>query len=248
MARKAARFGLARLWTGFEGMIVSMWMTRDVVTVEASTSLKRAATLMTSKSIRRLPVVEQRADGPSLIGMVSDKDLFRAFPPHMNPFSFAAVDTHESRTAVAEIMDRHVITTTPAAPIEEAARAMRDRKIGALPVVNKGVLVGLITESDIFAAFVGLFDSPLGGARITFDVTKGEDIFLWVSQLAGQRGVRVISLNCSQKDDRTVGVVRIVGKAIDDFLGDVWKSRRQVLNVLRLEKSPQSLKREEHSS
>jgi acetoin utilization protein AcuB len=215
-------------------MIVSMWMTRDVVTVEPGTSITDAAALMAAKRIRRLPVVERHADGPRLVGIVSATDLFRAFPPHLNPFSITAPDTPQSRVTVAEIMNRHLVTTTPDAPIEQAAQLMRDNKIGALPVVQKGALVGLITESDIFRAFVGLFESPPGGVRITFDVSKSEDLFGLVAQLAGRRGVRVVGLISSQQNDRSVCVVRVTGGAIDDFLDDIWNSGHHVLNVLRL--------------
>lgn len=215
-------------------MIVSMWMTRDVVTVGPGTSITDAAALMAARHIRRLPVIKRNPDGP-LVGIVSATDIFHAFPPHVNPFGIMAPDTHQSRVTVADIMRRDPPITTPDAPIEEAARVMRDQKIGALPVVHKGALVGLITDSDIFRAFVGLFEAPGGGVRITFDVSRDEDTLGRLIQVAGRRGVRVVSLIPSQQGDRPVCVVRVTGGAIDDFLDDLRKSGHHVLNVLRMQ-------------
>ena len=81
-------------------------------------------------------------------------------------------------------------TTTPATPIEEAAAIMRDEKIGALPVMYEGHMVGLITESDIFRAIVSLFSLPGKGVRITFDMSRDEDVFGLIGQMAQARHAR----------------------------------------------------------
>src|SRR5207253_1873525 len=153
-------------------MLVSMWMTRDVVTIDIGASLADAATLMARKSIRRLPVVEQQPAGPRLAGIISATDILKAFPPHVNPFAIMVPRSQQPHTTLAEKMNRHPHTTSPDAPIEDAARVMRDQRIGALPVVRGEMLLGLITESDIFRAFVEIFESPKGGVRITFDMSK----------------------------------------------------------------------------
>lgn len=215
-------------------MIVSMWMTRDVVTVDTTMTITAAGALMATKGIRRLPVVDRHVDGLHLIGIVSASDLYRAFPAHVNPFGVTAPDTYHSSTTVEQVMKRGPITTTPGTPIEEPARLMRNHKIGALPVVENGVLVGLITESDIFRAFVGLFESPPGSVRITFDTTKSEDTFGLIAKLAGPRKVRILSLISSQYHEQPVYVVRAVGGAMDEFLDDIWKTGHHVLNVLRI--------------
>lgn len=210
-------------------MIVSMWMTRDVITIEPTTLIVEAAALMAARKIRRLPVV----DKTRLLGIVSATDILHAFPPHVNPFS-AQPDAGQMHGAVSEIMNRLLLTATPETPIEEAARLMRDHKIGALPVVHDGHLAGLITESDIFRVFGSLFDHAQGGLRITFSVSKGEDIFVQVASLATSSGVRVLSLFSSEYHDRTVWVVRVVGKTADDFLDALRSSAHHVLNVVRL--------------
>ena len=124
-------------------MIVRMWMTEDVATIESNTPIIDAAALMARRNIRRLPVVEQRPKGPYFLGMVSAADILRAFPTNVNPFAATVQDTYQNPVTAAEIMDRRLLTTTPETPIEEAAAVMRDEKVGVLPVIRDERLVGL---------------------------------------------------------------------------------------------------------
>jgi acetoin utilization protein AcuB len=214
-------------------MIVGMWMTRNVVSIEPGMSLLDAATIMTSRRFRRLPVAERRTDGPHLLGIVTSRDLFRAAPVDVNPFGVLAPEALPGDVTVADVMTRNPHTTTPEAPIEEPARTMCDRKFGGIPVVERGLLAGIITESDIFRAFVSMLESPPGSVRITFGIAQGEDIFALIHKLALPRKVRVISLNAAVHHDTPVCIVRLAGGDLDAFLDDVWTSGHHVINILR---------------
>src|ERR1019366_8188042 len=137
-------------------MNVNMWMTRDVLTVVPETSAAEAAKLMAQKQVRRLMVVEKWADGPHLLGIISAKDVIHAFPPHVNPFAIEGPDARLTPTTVSQIMTANPRTTTPDTPIEEVGALMCAHKIGALPVLRGKILAGIITESDVFRAFVSL--------------------------------------------------------------------------------------------
>jgi len=208
-------------------------MQQDVIVVEPRESATEAAALMARKHIRRLPVVEKRPEGPTLTGIISATDILHAFPPDVNPFGVIVTEAARNLATVGEIMSRYLVTTTPETPIEEAAALMRERKIGALPVVRDQQLVGLITESDIFRAFVGFFTSAQEGIRVTFDISASEDVFGFIAATARKRNVKVVNLISSQQDNRPVCVVRLTGGAIEDFLDDLWSSHHTVLNVLR---------------
>ncbi|HLP76437.1 MAG TPA: hypothetical protein VK327_05900, partial [Candidatus Paceibacterota bacterium] len=93
--------------------------------------------------------------------------------------------------------------------------------------------VGMITESDVFRAFVSFFPPLEGGARITFDVSDGEDIFSYISREAQRRKLRVQTLVMSRQESVPVCVVRITGAGVERFLDDLWNSGHRVLNVLR---------------
>jgi acetoin utilization protein AcuB len=220
-------------------MFVSMWMTRDVLTTEPGATLLSVAQTMAQRKIRRLPVTETSDAGKTLLGIISSTDIWRAFPRDVNPFALdgkAVTPISGLPASVSEVMTRDPITTTSEAPIEEAARIMRDRKIGGLPVLSNGHLVGLITESDIFRAFVELFE-PSGedGVRITFNISKQEDVFALMTSLASRRHLRVVNFVVLQKHERPMCVVHVTGEAIEELLDDVWKSRHQVVSVIHLE-------------
>lgn len=214
-------------------MIVSMWMTRGVVTIGSNESVAAAAALMAHKRVRRLPVTEKQGDHLRVVGMISASDILHAFPPDVNPFAVEAPAERPGALTAGEIMNRQIESTTPATPIEEAAAVMRDQKIGALPVMHEDRMVGLITESDIFRAVVSLFSLPGKGARITFDMSHDEDVFTLIGQLSRKRSIQVVSLISSVIENRPECVVRVAGENVDKFLDDIWASGHVVLNVLR---------------
>jgi acetoin utilization protein AcuB len=220
-------------------MIVSMWMTRELLTVAPETPVTEAAKLMAQKRVRRLLVVDKHADGPRLLGIISAKDVIHAFPPDVNPFAIVGPDARLTPTTVAQIMTSRPRTTTPDTPIEDVAALMCAHKIGALPVLREKSLVGIITESDIFRAFVSLLGSYESGARITFDATKGEDVFELMRKLSRQDNVRIISLIWTERDQQPVCLVRITGAGVEKVLEDLWSSGHIIINVTRFPSAPE---------
>ncbi|HYG21492.1 MAG TPA: CBS domain-containing protein [Verrucomicrobiae bacterium] len=214
-------------------MIVSMWMVRDVVTVRPEMPLNEVAALMAEKRIRRVLVTEPGQAGERLVGLVSAKDILHAFPSDVNPFAVIAARSGAAPGNAGQVMARDLQTTTPDAPIEQAAAVMAEKKVGALPVLRDGKLAGIITESDIFRAFVSIFPTLQGGARVTFDVSAGENIFDYICGEAARRKLRVLSLTTSEQDGLPVCVVRVTGAATERFLEDLWSSGHRVLNVIR---------------
>jgi len=218
-------------------MIVGMWMTKEVISVPPSMSVPEAAAIMAAKRIRRLPVVSGRSGGEHLAGMVGAVDILRAYPPDVNPFAEERPRVRPSAGSVGEIMHRQLVTTGPDVALEEAAALMAKRKIGALPVLRGARLVGIITESDIFRALVGLMGIPGPGARVTFDMSRGEDVFGLIAQAAKRDGVQVKSVISAVEGDRPVCVARIAGPGVEAFLEDLWGSGHLVLNVLRFKET-----------
>ena len=168
-----------------------------------------------------------------LLGIVTHSDVLHAFPADINPFAAIAADSiatfessgRQARVYAADLMARDPLVTAPDAPIESAARLMRDRKIGALPVVSRGILVGLITESDIFRAMVEVFEAPDRAVRITFSLEPGEDVLPLVADIARRRGMRVTSFMALPRHEPPVCVVQLAGAQVEEALDDVWKSQ-----------------------
>jgi acetoin utilization protein AcuB len=215
-------------------MIVSMWMTRDLVTIEPGTPITEASRLMAKKHIRRLPVVEKHSHIPHPIGIITATDILHAYPPKVNPFAIVTSDADKIHVTAGEIMSRSLQTVTPETPIEEAARIMRNNRISTLLVVQNAKLIGLITESDIFRAFVSILESTQGDMRITFEIKTDEDAFDLIAPIALRLGVRVVSLMSIQQGDKKLCVINITGAAMNELLDELWHSGHTVINVLRI--------------
>jgi acetoin utilization protein AcuB len=218
-------------------MFVSMWMTKDLITATAEVPLIDVAKRMAVNNIRRMPIVDAQGQ---LLGLVSSQNVLHAFPMDVNPFTFIAgkgPDAATLKLTAGEVMVLTPLTTTPEAPIEDAARLMLDNKIGALLVMRNGHLLGVITESDIFRAFAGLFDPDTHGVRITFDNSNGQDVFPLIAELTHHHRLRVMSFVSLHKHERPLCVVQVTGtpSGIEAMLNDIWKSRHQVVSVIDLQ-------------
>ena len=123
-------------------MLVRNRMSRPAITVRQDADFQKALALMQERKLRRLPVVD---DDGALVGIVVERDLL-----------VAAMRYLQSRVEVADIMTRGVVTVGPDTDLVDVARTMLERRIGGLPVVEDGRLVGIVTESDIFRRFVDL--------------------------------------------------------------------------------------------
>jgi acetoin utilization protein AcuB len=137
-------------------MRVEELMTPKVFVVEQDDFVDRVFFLIHYESIRHLPVVEKG----KVIGIVSDRDLYKALGPKSNSRAIAeASGAHSAELYVAtkrvrHIMRRGVITVTRDTSASEAAAIMADNKIGALPVVDKDdKLVGILSSTDILRVF-----------------------------------------------------------------------------------------------
>lgn len=130
--------------------LVRDWMTPKLVTVDACAPLRDAYWLMIDHKVRRLPVMDKER----LVGIITLEDLRRAEPPTSIGLDLVRITDMLSRMTVHQAMSRDPKTITPDAALIEAARMMLEHAISALPVIEGSQLVGIITESDIFRAFV----------------------------------------------------------------------------------------------
>jgi CBS domain-containing membrane protein len=132
-----------------EGLKVRDVMTAQVTTLKRNDKLTLANDVMQLGRIRHLPVLDD--DDEQLAGIVSQRDLFRGALAQALGYGQHASRKLLDTFAVKDIMATDVITTSPDTPLVDAARVLMERKIGCLPVVDKGRLVGIITEGDFVA-------------------------------------------------------------------------------------------------
>ena len=144
-------------------MLIGTRMSHSVVFVTPETSITDALNLMKSEHVRRLPVLKRG----KLVGIVSDKDLLNASPSPATSLSVWELTYLLGKLTIGEIMTKDVLTVTEDTPIEEAARIMADYKIGGMPVMRGGEVVGMITETDLFKIFLEMLGARQRGVRLT---------------------------------------------------------------------------------
>ena len=131
------------------------WMSKEVVVITPDQTLPEAHELMKRHKIRRLPVMQ----GSELVGILTIGDLREASPSDATSLSVFELNYLLGRLPIHKIMTRDPLTVTPGTGLTEAAKLMLHHKIGSLPVMEGDEMVGIITESDIFRAFVHLSEA-----------------------------------------------------------------------------------------
>lgn len=215
-------------------MFVRDEMSSPVVTVPPDMPFQDALRLMQQQNFRRLPVVDDKG---KLVGIVAERDLLYASPSPATSLSVWEMNYMLSKIKVNRLMTPEVITTTPDTTIEDAAHSMVVNRIGGLPVVEGGKVVGIITETDIFKILVSMFGGGEPGVRLTLEVPRGKGVLAALSQAVFELGGDIISFGSfpieeDPADDGMVMKVREVGKEqlIDkiEALGDHVIDAREV--------------------
>jgi acetoin utilization protein AcuB len=131
-------------------MRVKEWMSASPTATGPKTSVSEAREVMRRKVIRHLLVTE----GERLVGIVTDRDIRLNLPSPATSLSVWEINYLLTKLTVGDVMTKAVITVEPERPIEDAARLILEHRIGALPVLSEGGLVGILTETDLLRAFV----------------------------------------------------------------------------------------------
>jgi acetoin utilization protein AcuB len=187
-------------------MLVRERMSCNPVTIRADETITEALRVMRESQVRRLPVVDAEG-GP--VGIVSEKDLLYASPSPATSLSIYEMHYLLSRLSVAELMSTELITVAPDTPLEEAARIMADNKIGGLPVVEGGKLVGIITETDIFKVFLELLGARDRGLRLTLRIPERKGEMARLTTAIAELGGNILALGTFLGDDPMTAIVTV---------------------------------------
>ncbi len=212
-------------------MFVGERMSHPVITVSPETPINDALAMFKKEHIRRAPVVK---DG-KLLGIVSERDLLNASPSPVTTLSIWEMNYLISKVTVKQVMTKKVKTVDVDTPIEEAARIMADSKIGGLPVVRDGAVVGMITETDLFKVFLELMgarekatrvtilieDKPGQLAKVTKAIADAGGNFISFGQFTGpELGTRVVTFKVAGMKKEAVN------KALQDLVKKFWDIRQ----------------------
>ena len=199
-------------------MFVANCMTKNPVTIGPDAGMDDAAKLMDKGHFRRLPVVEHG----KLVGFFTNRDLLRASPSSATTLDRYELSTLLSKIKVAYVMQKNVITVTDTMTIEEAALIMTREKIGGVPVLSEvGKLVGIISSTDIFKAFIAVMGLDSGKTRLTIDVADRTGVLRDIATVLADLDISIDSMVTLPQPSGTYQI--IIRADIDDV--DTVKER-----------------------
>ena len=196
-------------------MFVGERMSHPVISVTPEMPINEVLAMFKKERIRRAPVIK---DG-KLLGIVSERDLLNASPSPVTSLSIWEMNYLISKVTIKQVMSKKVKTVDVDTPIEEAARIMADSKIGGLPVMQSGKLVGMITETDLFRIFLELMGAREKALRVTILVEDKPGQLAKVTKAVADAGVNFISFGMFSGPDTSSRVVtfKVAGMKKEDI-------------------------------
>jgi len=213
-------------------MFVRDRMSRTPITITGDITVIDALNLMKAKSVRHLPVVNK---DDRIVGMVSEKDLLYASPSPVTSLNVWEVREMLHLLTVNKVMNTKAITIDEGAPLEEAAVLMSANKISALPVTREKSLVGIITETDLFKAFLNLLGGNRGGVRITVVVSGVKGDMAKISNAIFGCGGDIVGLGMNELEEgdnlRWEVAFKIQGASKEKLVESILPFVKKVLDV-----------------
>ncbi|MGX7243539.1 CBS domain-containing protein [Enterococcus quebecensis] len=182
-------------------MSVSDFMTKNLVVAQPEMKIFDAVDLMKKNNIHRLPVVKNQ----QLVGLITEGTIQAAMPSKATSLSVYEVNYLLNKTTVADVMVKTVETIKPEASLEDGIFQMRQKNIGVLPVVSKNELVGIITNNDIFDAFLKITGYHDGGTRIQLRIPEDhKGILADIAKLLAMNDFSILTVVVNHKELETI--------------------------------------------
>ena len=189
-------------------MAVKDFMTRKVVYISPDTTIAHAADMMREQKLHRLPVIEN----DQLVGLVTEGTIAEASPSKATSLSIYEMNYLLNKTKVGDVMIRDVVTISQFASLEDATYLMLKNKIGILPVVDTEQLYGVITDRDIFKAFLEVSGYGEEGVRLRFVTENKVGVLEQIIRLLVEENLNISNtVNIPRKDGKVVIEVQLAG-------------------------------------
>lgn len=197
-------------------------------TISPNTPIMEAWQLLKENDIRRLPVVK----GDKLVGIVTEGDLQESKASDASSLSIYELNYLVNQIKVDQVMTEDPITVNADDTLDRAALIMREEKVGGLPVLDKGELVGIITESDIFDAMIGLMGFRVGEVRIMIAVEDRAGALIEALQPISQYG-NILSIASDRKGEsnKIINVIRIATQDKEAIIEGMQEAGIEIMDV-----------------
>lgn len=172
-------------------MFVGRKMTTDLITVTPNMPIVKARDLLREYNIKQVPVVDSAG---RLVGILTDRDIRSAWASPATTLSIYELTYVLQKVTVDSIMVRDVITISPDATIERAAKILHDRKIGSLPVMEGQTLVGIITSTDLMEVLLDALGIEEASGRFVVLVRDRIGVLAEVCGLLQQKNISISSM------------------------------------------------------
>ena len=179
-------------------MLVRDVMTKNPITIDIKASVREANDLMKKNNINKLPVVDKAG---SLVGIITANDLQRAAPSEATTLDMYELSYLLSKLTVEKTMVKKVFTVQEDETVEAAAKMMSDGDFGCLPVMKDKLLVGIITDSDLFKMFINMFSTDVPSVRAVVKMADASGALGEFSQKIAKANGNIITCITTDLDD-----------------------------------------------
>lgn len=209
-------------------MRISDVMTKNPLTVDSETPIFEAKGIMKENNIRRLPVV----DKGKLVGIITERMILEASPSPATSLSIHEVHYLISKMKVKDIMVRNPITISPDTTFKDVLLLGQEKRIGSFPVVDKGKLVGITTESDLVRFITRIWGAKEKASTLIIEgVSQRFGLFKEVVSIIDRHEVPILSIMTYIPPDRVDCnlIIRVGTKEVDSLMRDLKKARFKVI-------------------
>lgn len=207
-------------------------MSANPTTIGPDTTVAEAFQLMREKAVRRLPVMNKG----KLVGIVTLNELSKVSPSPATSLSIFEINYLLTKAKIKDIIPKHmnVITIEANANIERAAILMRENKIGGIPVMEDGKLVGIITETDIFDAFIDILGVNRPGTRIDLEVEDGIGVAAEITGIIAQHGISIQNMVLIEQEPQPTFeiILRVAARDTESLVHDLKQKGYKIVNVI----------------
>lgn len=213
-------------------MMVKTRMTPNPITATPDMGVLDALKNMQRHKVRRLPVL----DKGKLVGIVVESQLLKVAPSPATTLSAFEVNYLLAKMTLKDVMTRNPVTVTPDTLIEEAAVLMRENVVSGLPVLDGDKLVGIITETNLFDAFIDSMGLRQNGTRIAIETEDKAGVLADITAIILEHHISIISLSTFHQADehkRSI-VLRLDTTEVDEVLKTLEETGYKVVHVVQM--------------
>ena len=207
-------------------------MSENVLTIGMDTTVTEAFSLMRDNNIRRLPVLVKE----KVVGIITLSDLNQASPSMATTLSVHEINYLLAKTKIKDVFPKaqELVTIEPENYIETAAKRMRSHRVSGLPVIENGKLVGIVTETDIFDAFIDILGVKKTHSRIDLYIEDKRGTVAAIAGIISARGKNILNTVAyfDEKKDKYKMIIRISELDCEDVVKDLKSAGYEVESVI----------------